>query len=440
MQVFRLACLLASIIVAASALNVQPEPAPISYDGYKVYRVKTGKQLKPILEKIAHLSSQPWNSNIDKHLDVAVAAQHVLEFESIDLPDCKLMHTDLGELITKQEQAPSSIYKRQVDDDAWYDSYHPYEDHIAYWADLQASFANQSAKFSSGTSYEGRDIFGYHFWGAGGPGKPAILYHSNVHAREWIASMTTEYITRELITGYKAADDLCRYILDTYDLYVVPFANPDGFVYTQTTDRLWRKNRMPPPPPPANQSCWGVDNNRNWPFAWDANSRGAATDPCDDAYRGEAPLSAPENVGLAAFVDRLRDGPGIKLFVDWHSFGELILYPFGSNETVYAPSLGKWHKTAADTAYAIRDASDVDVQYVFGPGGATLYTATGVSVDHVYAVGGAEFSYLIECRDYDNYQFLLPPEQIRGNVVEQWAGQQVMLAYLDEEFFDGDGP
>lgn len=432
-----IASLLASLATAAAYVS-NADLAASSYNGYKVFRVKTGKQLAQVLEHLSEFSAEPWNSNIRSYVDVAIAPEHLPRFESLRLDHYEL-HGDLGSSISR-ESVVSSMYKRQVNDDAWFDSYHPYEDHAAYWDDLQASFSNQSAKVSSGTSYEGRDIFGLHVWGAGGPGKPAILYHSTVHAREWITTMTTEYITRELINGYKAGDAFSRFVLDTYDLYVLPVVNPDGFVFSQTTDRLWRKNRQPPPAAAVNQTCLGRDNNRNWAFAWAANDRGASTDPCSLTYKGEAPLDTPENQGLNDFVLKLRDEQGIKLYVDWHSYSQDILYPYGYNETLYAPSLGKWQKTAADMALAIRDASDIGAQYTFGPSGATLYTTTGASVDHIYEVGGAEFAYTIELRDTGEFGFVLPPEQIRPNVVEQWAGQQVLLSYLDEVFFDGEGP
>jgi hypothetical protein len=60
--------------------------------------------------------------------------------------------------------------------------------HVTWWRELQGSFANQSNMTTSGKSFEGRDIFGLHLWGAGGPGKPAVLYHGTVHAREWIGA------------------------------------------------------------------------------------------------------------------------------------------------------------------------------------------------------------------------------------------------------------
>lgn len=213
-----------------------------------------------------------------------------------------------------------------------------------------------------------------------------------------------------------------------------------GFVYTQTTDRLWRKNRQPPPPPPANQSCLGRDVNRNWEFAWDANPQGASTNPCSQTYKGEAPSDTPENQGLAQLVRSLRDGPGIKLYIDWHSYGQYFLFPFGYQETLYAAELGKWTKAASIMSETIRDSFDARTTYTFGPSGATLYTTTGSAPDHVYSVGDAEFAFTIELRDTGDFGFVLPPEEIKPTAEEQWEGQKVLLQLLDEEFFDGEGP
>lgn len=52
---------------------------------------------------------------------------------------------------------------------------------------------------------------------------------------------------------------------DTYDFYIFPIVNPDGFAFTQKSDRLWRKNRQTTP----SASCVGRDINRNWPSHWD---------------------------------------------------------------------------------------------------------------------------------------------------------------------------
>lgn len=213
-----------------------------------------------------------------------------------------------------------------------------------------------------------------------------------------------------------------------------------GFVFSQTDDRLWRKNRQPPPANAPNQTCIGRDINRNWETNWDADPRGASPDPCTQVYRGEKPRDSPENEGLDNFARELRDTQGIKLFIDWHSYSQLILSPFGHKETLYAPELGKWTKAAALVSEVIRAESSNGTTFTYGPSGATLYPTTGASVDHLYAIGRAEFAYTIELPDYGDFGFVLPPERIRAAVEEQWEGQQVLLQLLDEEFFDGEGP
>lgn len=79
--------------------------------------------------------------------------------------------------------------------------------------------------------------------------------------------MTVEYLAYNMIENY-GRDSFWTDVLNSYDFYILPVVNPDGFVYTQEVDRLWRKNRAPPPPDADNQTCFGVDINRNWPFQW----------------------------------------------------------------------------------------------------------------------------------------------------------------------------
>ncbi|KAK7191668.1 Metallocarboxypeptidase A-like protein-like protein 2 [Paraphaeosphaeria sporulosa] len=421
-------CLALATFATASAKS--------SYDGYKVYRVKTGINGKAVQSKLASFDFEQWNHDSTSHIDILIPPSQTAPFEALGL-DYHVMHANLGDSIAAESASSTSNFKRQADNStSWYDSYHPYADHIQYFDDLHAIFPNNSKKISSGKSYEGRDIYGLHLWGSGGPGKPAVLYHGTVHAREWISAPVVEYITYQLVTGYKSNDATVRTFLDSYDFFILPFVNPDGFVYSQTTQRLWRKNRQPGP---NNSTCFGRDINRNWEFAWNATARGASSNPCSETYKGEAPSDTPENKGLDAFVRKLRDEQGIKLFIDWHSYGQDILSPYGYNETLYAPELGKWTKAANLVSGAIREATEDRTTFTFGPSGAALYATTGAAPDHVYSIGGAEFSYTIELRDTGDAGFVLPPEQIRPSVVEQWEGQKVLISLLDEVFFDGKG-
>lgn len=170
----------------------------------------------------------------------------------------------------------------KVPDASWFTAYHAYAAHLTFLNDLQASFPANSEIYTAGASVGGRALTGIHIWGSGGKGsKPAVVFHGNVHAREWITSKTTEYIAYTLLTKY-ASDAAIKAVVDKFDFYITPVVNPDGFVYSQTTDRLWRKNRQTV----SGNSCVGRDINRNWPYQWSATG-GASTDPCSETYKGK---------------------------------------------------------------------------------------------------------------------------------------------------------
>ncbi|KAH8179486.1 zinc carboxypeptidase domain-containing protein [Sarocladium implicatum] len=425
-------------LTSAGVLAAPKAEKPKSYDGFKVFRVSTHGETSQVESKLEDVTYQPWEHS-DTYLDVVIGPDDLEAFEKLGL-DARVMHKNLGQSISEEAVEPAKKWKRQVDDLSWYDSYHNYEDHIQYFNDLQRAFPNNSKVVSSGRSYQNRNIFGLHVWGDNGPGNPAVLYHATVHAREWIAAPTVEYITLQLLQGNQNGDETVSGFLNKYDFFIFPIVNPDGFLYSQTTDRLWRKNRQPPPSSAPDQTCYGIDINRNWEFAWDATPRGHSTNPCAQAYRGQKASDTPENQGLDKFVRQLRDDVGIKLFIDWHSYGQYILSPFGYKETLYAPELGKWTKAATLVSEEIRDTSERGVTYTYGPSGAALYPTTGAAPDHVYSIGRAEFSYTIELSDTGEYGFVLPPSLIRSVAEEQWIGQKVLLGLLDEEFFDGVGP
>lgn len=131
--------------------------------------------------------------------------------------------------------------------------------------------------------------------------------------------MVTEYIAYHLVTKY-GSDPETRGFLDKYDFYIFPVVNPDGFVYTQTNERLWRKNRQTN----KGSSCIGRDINRNWDIAWSA-SGGASTDPCAADYKGAAAFDAPETADLANFLKKTKASQGLKLYIDWHAYSQLFM-------------------------------------------------------------------------------------------------------------------
>jgi carboxypeptidase A4 len=67
--------------------------------------------------------------------------------------------------------------------------------------------------------------------------------------------MVVEYAAYQLLTSTNATTAAFK---NTYDFYIFPIVNPDGFAYTQTSDRMWRKNRQAT----TSTKCPGRDINR----------------------------------------------------------------------------------------------------------------------------------------------------------------------------------
>ncbi|KAK4122034.1 hypothetical protein N657DRAFT_622621 [Parathielavia appendiculata] len=420
------ALLLAPLALAAAA----PKPnAHISYDGYKAYRISSGQNAASIRNKLAKFAAVQFNNfnfNPNQALDVAIAPDEIPAFEILGL-STEVMSQDLGADIA--QEGPLASYERvsaqAVPSLTWFNSYHAYNDHITFFNDLQAAYPQNSEIFNVGKSVQGRNIFGIHLWGSGGKGsKPAVYFHGTVHAREWITAKVVEYITYQLLVEYNN-DTAVTAILNNYDFYILPFVNPDGFVYSQTSDRLWRKNRQTR----STSSCVGTDVNRNWPYKWELPG-GASTNPCSETYKGQAAGDTPENKALVNFTQTLANGKGIKLYIDWHSYGQYILLPYGYNCQARAANHARQNSLASSVAAAI--AKPYGTRFTYGPSCSTLYTTTGSSTDYLTDVAKSELAWTIELRPTSSSGngFVLPASQILPSSVEQWEGIKYLLAAM----------
>src|SRR4051812_23728551 len=72
--------------------------------------------------------------------------------------------------------------------------------------------------------------------------RPAVLYDSTQHAREWIATEVERRLFAYFLT-HRRDREIDR-LLDSRELWFVPVVNVDGYDYTFTSpaSRLWRKN------------------------------------------------------------------------------------------------------------------------------------------------------------------------------------------------------
>ncbi|VUC29353.1 unnamed protein product [Clonostachys rosea] len=432
---------LASVVstsLASPTESIASQDARITYDGHRVYRIdaSTQKDIESVKAKFAHLPTLQSRDSFE----VVVPPSEFHTVEDLGL-DIQILSGDIGAQIRAEAVQPT--YKRELSkkgelpDLSWFDGYHAYEDHLTYWDDLQAAFPNNSEKINLGQSYEGRDLYALHLWGDEGNSeeKPIIYWHGTVHAREWITTMVVEYLTYQLIDGYTSGDANVTSFLNYYDFWIVPFHNPDGFKYTQTTNRLWRKSRQPR----SNTTCIGTDLNRNWDYTWYLDPEGGGSvsnDPCSETFKGLGPGDTPENVVLSALSKKLAaTGQGIRSYIDWHSYSQLILTPWGwscAPEDLPA-TLPRMREVGEGVAKAILAVDGKE--FIVGPACEVLYSSTGTGRDYHHGVLAANHSWSLELRPTSSGGggFILPPEQIWPSVREQWAGQLWMLAEIQND-------
>jgi carboxypeptidase T len=284
------------------------------------------------------------------------------------------------------------------------DFYLDFKDNAAIAARLEALAAARPdlcTLITLGQSLEGRPILGLRV--AREQGLPAILYNGCQHAREWISPMTVMSLADQVVGG--AEDDpQVSALLDRAEFIFVPVVNPDGYQWSWDEVRLWRKNRR------ANgDGSFGVDLNRNWGFEW--GGAGSSGNPSSETYRGPAPFSEPETQVLRDFFIA---NPSIVGTIDFHSYGQLLIYPWAYSTE---PCADAPEYSFIGNGMASRIAGVSGQEYLAGQVATLLYLASGGSVDWTYGERGA-LSYTIELRDTGASGFILPPEQIIPTVEE----------------------
>ena len=229
---------------------------------------------------------------------------------------------------------------------------------------------------SVGASIEGRPILAVKIGDPGdSPARPNVLFMGTHHAREWVSTEMAMRLIRWL------ADSLPRPLLASRDIWVIPVENPDGYQYTFTASRLWRKNRRP-----NGDGTFGVDPNRNYPAFWGVDNDGSSPVPGTEIYRGPAPGSEPETQAVMAFHAA---HPPV-LAISYHSYTGLVLYPYGFRYGELAPDRTVFQALAGtDLRPAVRDSLPASTLSAYHPGdGWTLYTTNGEYTDWAYRAFG----------------------------------------------------
>merc|ERR1740121_466418 len=253
--------------------------------------------------------------------------------------------------------------------------------------------------------------------GRGAAAKPVIFVQCGIHAREWISPASCLHVIDVLLHGGNASSSL----IEAFEWHVVPVTNADGYAYTWTGNRLWRKTRRP-----QMEGCVGADPNRNFD---DHRCIGMMSRWCSSqVFCGDAPLSEPTSRNIARYLEGLKNSSvDIQGFVDVHSYSQLWLWPWGWTEELDPDNRaqGRCGKAAVRAVEA-----EHGTEWVSGPIMRTIYAAGGSATDWAYDKMGEKDSYAVELRDKGRFGFLMPADQITPSGEELFAGLAAMASCM----------
>nr|CAH0112267.1 unnamed protein product [Daphnia galeata] len=392
----------------------------VDYTGHKVVRSRAANVVQ--LSYLRHLQSSDetldfWSEpfRVGQPVDIHVnsdnydALAHLLNSAGIQN---HIKVEDLGRAII--EERVSIEFRRELTKNQKafdFENYHTYEEIVSYLESLASD--NSIVSISSiGTTYENRSLTMATISTGSDPEKQVIVFECAVHAREWAAPSTCLWFINELATKYGSDGEITR-LVDGFDWKITPVTNPDGYTYSWTTDRLWRKNRMP------TGTCYGVDINRNF----DTNFGGAGSSdiPCIDTYHGPSSFSEAESSAVRDVL--IANRPRVKAAISIHTYSQLWMSPYGYTNDLPA-EYDEMLRVMSIGVQALQNT--YGTQYQYGNHADTIYIASGTTLDHAYTAEGILYAYLLELRDTGEFGFQLPASQIMETAVETWNGIKAM--------------
>jgi len=400
---------LAFLWTLSASFADKPDP-PARFDDELLVEVTLDTRAE--IDRMLEISGEFWSCVLAPGENLFMVSPDALaELEESGLP-FTIVSQDVQELIDAAARANA------VRGNTWFENFHPLAEINAFMDALVAARPDLATKITVGTSLEGRTIYGLRLTGPGdSSGRPALLFNSCQHAREWVSPPVPMYVADRLLSGY-GVDPYLTLLMDRAVFYLIPVVNVDGYEYSWSTNRLWRKNRRN-----NGDGTFGVDTNRNWGYEW--GGAGASTDPSAQDYRGPSPFSEPETQAMRDFV---LAHPEIVGHIDIHSYSQLVMSPWGYSTGEPSGADGQLFRNLnaamAAAIYAVHGET-----YVHGPIGATLYLASGNAVDWMYGDRGV-FSWTIELRPTGSTPgFLLPPEEILPTCEENYQAILLLAGY-----------
>ncbi|XP_041377155.1 carboxypeptidase B-like [Gigantopelta aegis] len=400
------------------------------YNGYRVFRLipSTLQHIKALKDLENDITLDVWRHphNLGDNYDVMVKPEdhskfverltnHNIEFQVL-LDDVeKILNDERRHFRRRKKRALSSI-------SAYTTNFLNVQEIEEFLLKVKETSRDVNVTISSiGQSSLGQNLTVAKIYKASSHRKPAIFIDAGIHAREWIApAMAINFIYQLALNPNR--DRQVSRLLNKYDWYIMPVANPDGYQFSIYSDRMWRKTRNDNP----GSVYKGTDANRNFNYRWNPDV-GGSRNPGEDTYAGSAPFSIPESRDLGRFL--MEHGSQIKLYLTLHSYGQYLLYPWGYGPHEFASDQNDLERLARVADRAMPET------YRTGTSSVVLYPAAGGSDDFAKGVAGIKYSYTMELpppdtADNNTYGFIVNPRDIPTIARDTWQGVKALALEL----------
>lgn len=266
-------------------------------------------------------------------------------------------------------------------------AYLNYNEYLDFLKDLQSFYPSLITISDIGKTYENNTIPLIKLSSSNENNKcnSSILFDGMHHSREPVSMMMNLYLLLHLLEN---PQPILEELLSTTTIYFIPIVNIDGYKLNSetyekeqsTANCFVRKNRHENKTIKCKKQELGVDLNRNYGLAFAYDDHGSSSNPCDEDYRGPEAFSEPETKAMKYFIE---DHPDIKIAINYHTWGNLIITPYNylpekeSNKLIEKnfPILFQLYKEFEKEA-------NYPPNFLFGNGDRTIkYTANGDASD-----------------------------------------------------------
>lgn len=411
------------LIIGILAIGALVRAEKLRYDNYKLARLNFGNEehikLVDYLEE-NNPRFDVWNGikAVNYSVDVMLSPADYEVYKSLfhnAKMDYSIINDDIQREIDAQEES-----MRANRNSAIVGRYARYSQILAYIQDVVSQNSDIASAYTAGSTYENRQLRVIVLKGPNARKK--VWIDCGIHAREWVSISTCVWTIDRLVREYRQNDPVTVNMLNKYEFHILPLVNPDGYEFSHTNQRMWRKNKRPN----SGSSCVGTDLNRNFDFKWMVS--GSSNQPCNEAYAGPYGSSESE---VQAIQKAIRDRMGTwEIFITIHSYGAFWMPPWAYQSQLPADysELESYARIATNAVRAVNG-----LNFKIGPPHMTVqYSASGGSYDWAKAVCGVKYAYALELRpemnSYESYYgFQLPESYAPGVGQETYAGLKAMI-------------